>query len=62
MIQQSHPWVHNPEKKKALAQKHACTPATLSIIVKTQKQPKCTSTDEWTKSWVCFSESILTQP
>ena len=41
-----------PEKTKTLIRKDTCTPmfiAALFTIVKTWKQPKCTSTDEWMK-------------
>ena len=41
-----------PEKIKTIIQKYTCTPvfiATLFIITKTWKQPKCPSTDEWFK-------------
>ena len=46
-----------PEKMKILIQKDTCTSmfiVALSTIVKTYKQPKCPSTDEWIKMWcVC---------
>ena len=41
-----------PEKIKTLIQKDTCTQmftAALFTIAKTQKQPKCTSTDDWIK-------------
>ena len=41
-----------PEKMKTLIQKNTYTPvfrAALFTIAKTWKQPKCPSTDEWTK-------------
>jgi len=49
MIQQSHSWAYIQRK---LIQKDTCTPmfiAALFTIVKTWKQPKCLSTDEWIK-------------
>ena len=41
-----------PEKTKTLTGKDTCTPmfiAALFTIAKTWKQPKCPSTDQWTK-------------
>ena len=41
-----------PEKMKTLIRKDTCTPvfiAALFTIAKTEKQPKCPSTDEWIK-------------
>ena len=41
-----------PKETKTLTQKDTCTPmfiATLFIIAKTQKQPKCPLIDEWIK-------------
>ena len=51
MIQQSHFWAYI-QKRGKLIQKDTCTPifiAALLTIAKTQKQPKCPSTDEWIK-------------
>ena len=49
MIQQSYSWDMYPDK--TLLQKDTCTPmfiAALFTIAKTWKQPKCSSTVEWT--------------
>ena len=49
MVQQSHSWAYTQSK---LYSKNTCTPmfiAALFTIAKTQKQPKCPSTDEWIK-------------
>ena len=42
--------------EKTIIQKDTCTPifiTELFIIVKTRKQPKCISTDEWMKMMWC---------
>ena len=48
-----------PEKTKTLIQKDTCTPmfiAALFTVVKTWKQPKCPSTDEWAKKmWYMYT-------
>ena len=45
--------------KKVIIQKDTCTPifiAALFIITKTQKQPKCPSTDKWLKKmWYIYT-------
>ena len=46
-----------PKKMKTLSQKDNCTPmfiATLFTPVKTWKQPKCPSVDEWIKKLWCI--------
>ena len=46
-----------PKKTKTLIQKDTCIPmftAALFTIAKLQKQPKCTSTDEWIKKMWCI--------
>ena len=43
---------------KTIIQKDTCTPmfiAALFTIAKTQKQPKCPSTDEWIKMWYIYT-------
>ena len=43
---------------KTIIQKDTCTPmfiAALVTIVKTWKQPKCLSTDEWIKMWYVYT-------
>ena len=43
--------------EKTIVQKDTCTPmfiAALFTIVKTWKQPKCASTDEWIKMWYIY--------
>ena len=45
------------KKKKTNNPKDMCTPmfiATLFIVAKTHKQPKCLSTDEWVKKIYIF--------
>ena len=45
------------EQMKTLIQKGACTPmflVALFTIAKTQKQPKCPSTDAWIKKMQCI--------
>ena len=63
MIQQSHSWAYIQRK---LIQKDTRTPmfiAALFTIVKTWKQPKCLSTDEWIKKMCYIYNGILgTQP
>ena len=48
-----------PKKTKTLIQKDTCTPmfiAALFTIAKIWKQPKCPSTDEWTKKmWYIYT-------
>ena len=47
-----------PEKMKTLIQKDTCTPvfiAALFTVVKTWKQPKCASRDEWIKMWYIYT-------
>ena len=42
---------------KTVIQKYTCIPvfiAALFTIAKTQKQPKCPSTDEWIKIWYVY--------
>ena len=43
------------EKTKTLILKDTCTPVFTALFTtaKTWKQPKCPSTDEWTKMCVC---------
>ena len=44
--------------EKTTVQKDTCTPtfiAALFTISKTQKQPKCSSTEEWTKPWYIYT-------
>jgi len=50
MAQQSHSWAYI--LKETVIQKDTCTPMlieTLFTIARTQKQPKCPSTDGWIK-------------
>ena len=50
MIQQSRSWANM--QRKSLTGKDICTPmftAALFTITKTQKQPKCLSTEDWIK-------------
>ena len=54
MIQQSHSWAYIQRK---LIQKDTCTPTftvALFAIIKTWKQPKCLSTDEWIRTCVTY--------
>ena len=49
MIQQSHSWASIEE---TIIRKDTCTPALIAAlftIVKTRKQPKCPSKEEWMK-------------
>ena len=51
-----------PEKKKTVIQEDTCTPmfvAALFKIAKTQKQPKCPSTDDWFKKMWYVNNGIL---
>ena len=52
--------------EKTIIQNNTCTPmfiATLFTIVKTWKQPKCPSTDEWIKKmWYIYTQWNITQP
>ena len=44
--------------EKTITQKDTCGPmfiAALVTIAKTQKQPKCPSTDEWIKKWYIYT-------
>ena len=45
-----------PEKTKILIQKDTCTPIFIAALftIKTWKQPKCPSTDEWIKKMWCI--------
>ena len=55
MIWQFHSYAYYLEK--TLNQKDICTPMFIAIQltrVKTWKQPKCPSTDEWTKMWYIY--------
>ena len=53
-----HSWAYNPNK--TFIQKHTDTPmfiAALFTIAETWKQPKCPSTDEWTKKmWHIYTK------
>ena len=54
MTQQSHYWAY-PEK--TITEKDTCTPvftASLFIIARIWKQPRCQSTDKWTKKLWCI--------
>ena len=47
-----------PHPDKTVIQKDICTPmfiAALFTIAMTRKQPKCSSTDEWTKMWYFYT-------
>ena len=58
MIQQSHSWEYT-QTNHCIIQTDTCTPmfiAALFTIAKTWKQPKCPSTDEWTKKmWYTYT-------
>ena len=50
MNQQSHSWAYAQKKKKNLEKcRHPNLIAALFTIDRTQKQPKCSSTEEWIK-------------
>ena len=57
MTQQSHSWAYT--LRKTIIQKDTCTPmlvAALFTIVRTRKQPKCPSTEEWIKNmWYIYT-------
>ena len=57
MILQSHSWASI--QRKFSIRKDACTPlftAALHTIAKTRKQPKCPSTEKWTKKmWYIYA-------
>ena len=53
------PW-GNPEEEK-----DTCIPlftAALFAIARTWKQPRCSLTDEWIKSWGTYTQRNITQP
>ena len=57
MTQQSHYWAYYPEK--TIIEKDTSTPmftAALFTVARTQKQPRCPSTDEWVKKpWYIYT-------
>ena len=59
MSQQCHSWVYTPKELKTGVQTKTCTErfiAALFTIVRTWKQPKCPSTDEWIKkTWHIYT-------
>ena len=61
MIQQSHSWAYI--QQKTVIQNDTCTPmfiTALFTIAKTQKQPKCPSTDDWIKKmWYTHTHNAI---
>jgi len=57
MTQQSHYWAYYPEE--TIIEKDTSTPmftAALFTVARTQKQPRCPSTDEWVKKpWYIYT-------
>ena len=50
---------------KTVIEKDTCTPlftAALFTVAKTQRQPKCPSTDEWSKKIGTYTQWNTTQP
>ena len=62
MILQSHSWAYI-RREKTIIQKDTCTPVSIEAlftIARTQKQPKCPSTDEWIKKlWYIYKGILL---